>query len=94
MATEDTLQALVTLVPIASILLSVGIAYGVLRVKSSTTAARLDELEEEALAMDQAMQAKVAALANEVARHKQDTTDRLARIETKLDILLQQNILK
>lgn len=92
MATEDTLQALVTLVPLASVLLSVGIAYGVLRVKSSTTAARLDELEAEALKLDTAMQVRVEKLANDLSHHKQDTTDRLARIETKLDILLQKNL--
>jgi hypothetical protein len=90
MATEDTLQALVTLVPVASVILSVGIAYGVLRVKSATTATRLNELEAEALRLDTAMQVRVEKLTSELSHHKADTTDRLARIETKLDILLSQ----
>lgn len=67
----------------------VGIAYGVLKVKTQSAATRLDELEKEAIALDAAMQARVQTLSMELQRHKQDTTDRLARIETKLDILLQ-----
>jgi hypothetical protein len=75
---------------IIEICIAAGIAYGVLRVKTQSTALRLDELEKEGLALDLAMQARVTALQVELQHHKQDTTDRLARIETKLDILLQQ----
>lgn len=75
---------------IVEIAIAVGIAYGVLRVKTANTVVRLDELEREAIALDAAMQARVQALSSELQHHKQDTTDRLARIETKLDILLQQ----
>lgn len=70
--------------------LAAGIAYGVLKVKTSATSKKLDELEKEALALDLAMQARITAVSEELHRYKQDTTDRLARIETKLDILLQQ----
>jgi hypothetical protein len=69
----------------------VGIAYGILKVKTQATSQRLNELEKEALALDAAMQIKVHDLAVELAHHKQDTTDRLARIETKLDVLLQKD---
>jgi uncharacterized membrane-anchored protein YhcB (DUF1043 family) len=69
----------------------VGIAYGILKVKTQATSQRLNELEKEALALDAAMQIQVPDLALEIAHHKQDTTDRLARIETKLDVLLQKD---
>lgn len=86
-----TTFSLWTLIEIA---VAVGIAYGVLKMKTTSTAKRLDELEKEALALDHAMQARVELLAADLSKYKQDTTDRLARIETKLDILLQQNIIK
>lgn len=70
--------------------ISAGIAYGVLKVKTAATAKRLDELEKEALALDAAMGARVDSLVSELHRYKEDTTDRLARIETKLDILLRK----
>jgi len=83
-------ETLASLIPIVSVALSAGVAYGILKVKTSITQERLDELEKEALAMDSAMQGRVLAIADELHRYKQDTTDRLARIETKLDILLSQ----
>lgn len=83
-------ELMLTLIPLISAAVSAGIAYGVLRVKTATTAKRLDDLEKEALALDAAMQARVEDIARELHRYKEDTTDRLARIETKLDILLNQ----
>jgi hypothetical protein len=85
----ESLSVLLDLIPATAIILSIGVAYGMLKVKSQTTSARLDELEKEALGMDQAMQLRVDNIARDLSVHKHDTTDRLARIETKLDILLQ-----
>jgi hypothetical protein len=90
----DALKSLLELIPAVAIVLSIGIAYGVLKVKSATTASRLDQLEAEALSLDSAMRTRVDNIAHDLSQHKHDTTDRLARIETKLDILLQQNIIK
>lgn len=89
----DALKGLLDLIPAVAIILSIGIAYGVLKVKSATTATRLDQLEAEALTLDKAMRERVESIANDLSNHKHDTTDRLARIETKLDILLQKQIL-
>ena len=86
----DALKSLLELTPAVAIVLSIGIAYGVLKVKSATTATRLDQLEAEALNLDSAMRIRVDNIAHDLSRLEHDTTDRLARIETKLDVLLQQ----
>lgn len=67
----------VELMPILTVAASLGVSWGVFKVKGAVTSKRLDELEAEG-----------DALVAELHRHKEDTTDRLARIETKLDILL------
>lgn len=86
----ELLQTLLMILPAMATFVSVGIAYGVLKVKSTASEKRLNDLEKEALALNEAMSARVAHIATDLSNHKQDTTDRLARIETKLDILLSQ----
>lgn len=89
----DILKSLLDLIPAVAIIMSIGVAYGMLKVKNQTTSARLDELEQEAIGMDHAMQIRVDNIARDLSVHKHDTTDRLARIETKLDILLQSKVI-
>lgn len=80
---------LLELVPLLTVAASIGATYGIIRVKTATTAKRLNELEQEAIDMDRRMQGRISSLESEVHKHREDTMDRLARIETKLDILLQ-----
>ena len=82
------------LIAVVSAAVTSGIAYGVLKVKTATTAQRLNELEAEAIAIDARMTSRVDHISSDLARYKQDTADRLARIETKLDLLLQKQIVR
>jgi hypothetical protein len=88
----DQVHYLFELLPAAAVLISVGVAYGMLKTRSVTMEARLDELEKEALALDNSMQGRVGDIARQLSDHKQEVTDRLARIETKLDILVQNRL--
>ena len=81
------------MIAVIPVLVTTGIAYGVLKVKTASTAARLDQLEAEALGLNRDMTTRVNHIATDLSSYKQDTTDRLARIETKLDILLHQQVL-
>lgn len=65
-----------------------GSAWGFSRMKHSSTVSRLDRVETEQKAHDAALGERIDGVARDMAAHKQETTDRLARIETKLDVLL------
>ena len=80
------------IIAVVSAAVTSGVAYGVLKVKTASTAQRLNELEAEAIAIDARMTSRVDHISNDLASYKQDTADRLARIETKLDLLLQKQI--
>jgi len=48
----------------------------------------LSRLRVDHIAAEKALDARVNGLAKDMNTHRQETTDRLARIETKLDLLL------
>lgn len=67
--------------PILITAVSVGIAYGVLKMKLNDTAEQLSELED-------TVSRSLERFERELQAHRVESADRFARIETKLDLLL------
>lgn len=73
---------------IASGLLGAGAAWGGLLMRSRTNAARIEEVKTDHDVQLEAIRQTLADLAKQQAEHRTETTDRLARIETKIDAVL------
>ena len=69
-------------------ILTAGIGYGDLLLRSKTTAQRIEEVRTESQEDRDELKQALAKLAEAHVEHRRETTDRLARIETKIDVLL------
>lgn len=67
---------------------SLGAVWGHLVHRSRSNTARIDKIEIEHEADIEALRESITNLAEQQAAHRTETTDRLARIETKLDQLI------
>lgn len=65
-----------------------GGAWGVLAMRGNQAISRIETVEIAHKAADAALDDKIADIQYELHAHKAETTDRLARIETKMDVLL------
>lgn len=73
---------------IVSGLIGAGVAWGGLIVRSRNNAARIEEVKTDHDAQLEAIREVLSDLAKTQAEHRTETTDRLARIETKIDAVL------
>lgn len=73
---------------IASGLLGAGVAWGALMSRTNHNVKRLEEAEARHQEDVDSLSGRLEGLAKMHAAHRQETTDRLARIETKLDQLI------
>lgn len=73
---------------ICSGLIGAGAAWGGLLMRSKANAARIEEVKMEHDADLESIRRVLSELAKTQAEHRTETTDRLARIETKIDAVL------
>jgi hypothetical protein len=69
-------------------ILAAGIGYGDLLLRTKTTAQRIEEVRDESQTDRDELKKSLADLTKMHLEHRRETTDRLARIETKIDHLL------
>lgn len=67
-----------------------GVAYATIYIKESNLARQLKDVEADLLRSENRLDAKIEEIGQELDQHRQETTDRLARIETKIDLLLSE----
>jgi len=72
----------------ASAVIAASVAWGAMRMKVANQTETISRLRVDRIAAERALDARVDGLAKDMTTHRQETTDRLARIETKLDLLL------
>lgn len=76
------------LASLASGLFGAGVAWGTIRLKVKTMETRLNKLEQAHLEETATLYGRLDLMQSSFDKHRSETTDRLARIETKVDILL------
>jgi hypothetical protein len=69
-------------------LLAAGVSYGGLLMKSRTNSLRIEQVKKDHDADIAEIRELISDLSEAQSEHRTETTDRLARIETKLDHLL------
>lgn len=62
-----------------------GVAFGVLKMKTTTTADLLEELDDD-------VRDSIEKLSQDLNAHRVESADRFARIETKLDLLIEDRL--
>jgi hypothetical protein len=82
--------SLVTIIAIITGLLSAGAVWGSLTMRSRANTTRIEEVKSEHDKDIEDIKAAVQSLALAQESHRMENTDRLARIETKLDSLISE----
>ena len=73
---------------IGAAIFGAGGAWGVLTMRGQQALKRIESVERNCIEADEKLETQIGELKYEVNAHKEETTDRLARIETKMDVLL------
>lgn len=76
---------------LVGILFAAGAAWATIFIKERNLDKHLDSLEKDFLISEGILNDKIESVADELSAHKEETADRLARIETKIDLLLLQH---
>lgn len=88
----DVPIAATALASLASGLFGAGVAWGTIRFKVKTMETRLAKLEEDHIAETNSLYGRLDTMQQSFDKYRTETTDRLARMETKLDILVSKRI--